>query len=119
MDTEFAGENKNKLHRLQLVGVSGQTAKVQFGRSIGGFLANNHHEVNDSVFVPAAEPAHAPVIDLLAQFNGFRQSKEPCFKLHAVTSMAPVGLDCQVPVTFGPQLWINQEGRQEVWSDHD
>src|SRR6266446_3373910 len=79
--------------------LSRQTAQVQIGRSIRSFLANNHHHVKDPVFVPAAEPTHPPAIDLLAQFHRFGQAKEPRLKLHAVTSMALVGPDCQAAVT--------------------
>ena len=43
---------------------------MQIPSSVQSSLPHNHHHVKDPVFVPAAEPAHPPALDLLAQLHG-------------------------------------------------
>ncbi len=56
------------------------------------FSLHHHHE-HDSAFVPAAEPAHSPIIDAIAQRHRSAKAKEFGLKVHGYlrsdTSMAP------------------------------
>jgi hypothetical protein len=51
----------------------------------------HHHDEEHSAFVPAAEPAHSPIIDTIAQGNRLAKPKELCLYVHGLrphTSMA-------------------------------
>ena len=56
--------------------------------------ALHHNDEEDSAFVPAAEPAHPPIIDTVAKRHRLAKSKELGLKVHGSrphTSMARLG----------------------------
>jgi hypothetical protein len=67
-----------------------------------------HHHIKNSALVPAAQPAHAPAIDAIAERDGFSQAKEFCLHfrsfLHAATSMAL----CRASVKANAQIGHRQ-----------
>lgn len=40
------------------------------------FHPHGHHHIEDAAFVPAAQPAHAPALDVVTPFNWLAQAKE-------------------------------------------
>ena len=54
----------------------------------------HHHDEEDSAFVPAAEPAHSPIIDMIAQRRRLAKPKELGLNVHGAlphASMARLG----------------------------
>jgi hypothetical protein len=59
----------------------------------------HHHDEEDAAFVPAAEPAHSPIINMIAQRHRRAKPKEPCLNVHGLrphTSMASMRRHSQV-----------------------
>lgn len=70
-------------------------------------LHHNHKE--DPIFVPAAEPAHPPIIDMIAKRHRLAKPKELGLNVHGLrphTSMAQLGRTVNVPFRESPKaLW--------------
>ncbi len=77
---------------------SWQTAPVQILSSLRSPCSNDHHEVKQTAFAPAAQPAHPPAINLLAQLHRLAQAKEFGLQLHNCSRHIhpSVGLDSQL-----------------------
>ena len=67
------------------------------------FRSRHHYDIEDPLSIPAAQPAHAPAVDSMAQLHRLAQAKEFGLDGHGLlgqqTSMPPQGQGCQLRST--------------------
>jgi hypothetical protein len=70
-------------------------------------LSLHHHDEDDSAPVPAAEPAHLPIIDMIAKRDRLAKAKELGLNVHGHsrphTSIARLGRDSQPAFRESPE----------------